>query len=215
MTNTPLRSLTFAEAVAVENYKAAASGALASANSSADRLVTAAFTLATAYSAAIALVQPSGSPASWTVLLPLVPLAITVVLGLVAQSITVSLAATNDAATVQSNVASAVKTKRILSIIAVVVLVIGIGAAAWALYDTYGPGADEKSPTQVELLLTPVGADVVARACGTPADTLAGEVKDEDALSAKQISITVQSGACGDESMTLVLPRAAVAAASH
>lgn len=210
-----LRVPTFDETVAIDNYKAASAAALTTADSFADKVVTAAFTLATAYAAAIALVQTSGDPAPATVLVPLVPLVLAVALGLVSQSMAIKIDATNNAVTVQERVSGTVNIKRIFSVLAVISLVIGVGLATFALYEVYGPGAEDKSPTEVKLFLTPVGAKLVERTCGTAAETLPGTVKDDSALTAKQVSIAVPAASCGDQKATLVLPRAAIAAAKH
>ena len=92
-----LRPPTLAENLAIEGYKTAITTALASVNGVCDKIVTAAFSVATAFGAVVALVAPKESPAPLLMALPFLLFAAAVALALYAQSIAVAPIARNTA----------------------------------------------------------------------------------------------------------------------
>jgi hypothetical protein len=209
-----LRSLLFDETVAIDNYKEAAKAALSSASDVADKIVTAAFSVATAYGAAVALVKPKDSSSPLLIVAPFAALALTVGLALYAQSIGVSTKTTTTTEQAKSIVAGAITKKRLFTWLALAVLVAGMLVAGIAVYSTYRPTAGKTTKT-VTVWLTPAGTKLVDQACKAQNVTqITGEVDDLTDLSSKRIEIAVGASACAAGAGTLVLPQTAVSVAS-
>src|SRR5256885_11469213 len=88
------------ESVLLDAYKEAIKGALAAADTAADKILTAAFSLTTAYGALVALAQPKAGSTPIVILLPFLPFACAAVLAVLALLPSVSVAATNELAKV-------------------------------------------------------------------------------------------------------------------
>jgi hypothetical protein len=211
-----LRAPTFNEEVAIDNYKAASKDSLSSATSVADKIVTAAFSIGTAYGAVIALVAPKDTPAPLVAAIPFALLALAIVSALYAQSIAVAVAGTDDLDSLTSAVNDTAHKKRKWGRIALALLTAGIIATGIIIREEYSEPAKEGSPEPVEVLLTESGAQSVGSACGTAGqDRIMGTVEDADSFSADPLQLTVTEDACRDAPGTLSLPKTAVALVSQ
>jgi hypothetical protein len=211
-----LRAPTFSESVAIENYTSAMKGALSSADSLADKIVTAAVSVGTAYGAAIALVAPKDSPAPWEALAPLAALATALGLALYAQSIGISIAADEGLETIQKKVSDVISAKRNWARAALGALVLGLMLAGAILYAKYGPNAEkEATPTAVRLYFTPAGTTVIKRACAKDLNEMIVKVDDLKQLTEERIKVTVGPPDCPSNAGTLVLPQRAIATAKY
>jgi hypothetical protein len=190
--------LTFSEAVAVDNYKAAMSGAFSAADSVADKVVTASVSIATAYGAVIALVAPKDTPAPWQAALPFVAMAAAVGTALYAQSLGISIAPTDKVNDVLARITSTINSKRVWGRRALYALVAALIIAGYVIYEYYGPSAEEdETPAQVTLYLSSAGTKAVSLACGRKNLTsLRGEVKDVSNLSEARVSLEVSESQC-------------------
>ena len=149
------------------------------------------------------------------VVAPFLLLGLAVVLALVAQSQAVATGATNDADVIATRIATARSSKRGWTLAALVALVIGLVAAGWAIYETYGPGAEKDADISARLWLTPPGQRLVREACGRPRRSLRGQVADAATLSAASVPIDLSRRMCPSGAGTLVLPKRASAAAKY
>jgi hypothetical protein len=213
----PLRAPTFAESVVIDSYKGAATGAIASADSVADKIVTASVSVATAFGAVVALVTPKDSTSGYVIAIPFVLLAAAVGTSLYAQSIAVPINLSDDLATVKSSIDDTIKSKRLWGRIGLGALAIGILIAALVLASTYRESKKAKAKTTaVTLWLTSSGEKTVQVACGRSfTSPLKGTVTDPAKLSGETIVVKVGKKACPAGAATLVLPRKAVALATH
>jgi hypothetical protein len=205
-----VRSLYFDELLAIESYKKATSDALGAADGVADKVVTAAFSIATAYGAVVALVAPKDGASPIEIVAPFACLAIAVVLALVAQSVGVSMVSGKTTAKlVRSTVQSALAWKRGISRSGLVVLAAAMVVAGLVVYDTYRPTAGTK--TTVTVWLSTAGTRLVSDAC-READVaqITGQVGDLSALSAKRVQLDVDGTQCKAGAGTLILPQAAI-----
>ena len=210
-----LKALTFDQRVAVDNYRAAMTGALGAADSIADKVVTSSIALATAYGAVIALVAPKDAQAPWQAALPFVPLAIAVGLALNAQRIGVDIEPTNDVARVRDATKNAITGKRRWGAAALVSLAIGLFVAGWVVYKYYGPSArsEDTTPATAEVYLTPAGTSAIKRVCNKAGVTvLSGQVDGADALNSARVSVKVTKSECPAGAGTVVLPQKMIAA---
>jgi hypothetical protein len=211
--NGELQSLTFAQHVVVEGYKAAAAKAVSDADTLADKIVTASFSVATAYGAVVALVTPKDSQSPTLIVAPFVVIALAIGLALLAQSFTLPLEVSNDFATVKSNLASTTTKKRWTGRGALAVLAIGVALAGYAIYETYGPGAEDKPSTSVQLWLTPAGNTVMTKACGSSTSPVSGLVDGTSALSETRVEVELDTTSCPDGAGTVVLSQKAISIA--
>jgi hypothetical protein len=207
-----LRAPTFAETVSLDNYKAAMGNALSAADSLADKVVTASFSVATAYGAVVALVAPKDSSSPLLILAPFIALGVAVALALFAQSLGISLTDTDDLGTIRTRINSMISSKRLWGRLALVALAAGIVIAGYAVRETYGPAATSTGSTTVRVWLTPAGTNLVARVCGGGRVTeLAGQVDNADQLTDSRVPITVDAKACPAGKGTILLPQRAIA----
>ena len=135
---TGVRSPTMGEAALFEAYAEAIKTALAGANSAADKVLTACFSIGTAYVALIGLVQPDKTPSPVVILLPVGILAIAAGLAAVGLAANVELGDPRTVADVKVTLESVIKTKQITSIGAVIVAGIAIVVGAFVVNDVYG-----------------------------------------------------------------------------
>jgi hypothetical protein len=210
-----LRAPTFAESIAIDNYKAATGAALTSADAVSDKVVTAAFSVATAFGAIVALVAPKDSAPGLLLALPFLLLAVAVGLALWAESIAVPINLQNDLGTVKTNVENTVKSKRNWSRGALIMLAVGMLAAGLVLVDRYRAPAKTEA-AQVSVWLTPAGTKAVAKVCGAAVPTpLTGTVSGPSGLTSDRVELTPTAGTCGAGRRTLVIQQKEIALASR
>lgn len=208
MNGPELRPPTFDEEVAIENYKTASKEALSAANSVADKIVTAAFSIATAYGAVVALVAPEETPSPVAVVVPFALLAIAVGTALYAQSIGIDLKGGEALDKLQKAVKDAVKCKRRWSRVALFSLAVGVLAAGILVREVYAEPAEPESPVPVRLWLTPAGVKSLAKTCGARNSvSIKGKIKTVEDLEKRSIPIEVTKKACADGAGTLILRR--------
>jgi hypothetical protein len=147
--------------------------ALAAATDASGAVLTAAFSIATAYGAVVALVSPKGGKTPNSVVLPFVFLAIAVVASMIGRVWGVSLDETNDIATIRSKVHGAVLAKRIFAGIAVAVLAVGVVAAGVVVSHSYGKGTTASSSSGT-IFLTADGHTTIQAICGVDETSLQG-----------------------------------------
>ena len=210
-----LTPLTFDQRVAVDNYRAAMTGALFAADSIADKVVTASFALATAYGAVITLVAPKDAQTPWEAALPFVPLAVGVGLALNAQRIGVDIEPTNEVERVRNATNDAIVGKRRWGGVALAFLTIAMLVAGWVVYKYYGPSAqtEDTTPVSAEVYVTPAGTSAIKRVCNKGGVTvLSGEVDGAAALESARVSVKVTKSECPSGAGTVVLPQKLIAA---
>jgi hypothetical protein len=210
-----LEELTFSERVAVDNYRGAMTGALAAADSIADKVVTAAISVATAYGAVIVLVAPKDSNTPLQAVLPFIPLACAVGLALYAQSIGIAIDPQDEVAAVRDRIQRTIGSKRTWGRVALAVLVVGLIMAGWVVYSFYGQSAKPEvaTPAEVELYLTPGGTAAVELACGKDdVKVLSGQVEDVETLTSARVSVKVTKAECPSGAGNVVLPQRMIAA---
>jgi heme A synthase len=208
MTTPPqLRAPTFDEAVAIDNYKAASKEALSAANSVTDKIVTAAFSIATAYGAVIALVAPEETPSPLAVAIPFALLAIAVGTALYGQSIGIDLSGDDEVDKLQGIVNNTVKSKRRWSRGALIALALGVLAAGILLRDAYAKPATPESPVSVRVWLNPHGVKALEKTCGPHGPSIAGKVKSIEGFEKRSIPLEVTAAACPSGAGTVVLRR--------
>jgi hypothetical protein len=207
-----LRTPTYAETISIESYKTSAGTALSDANSFADKIVTAAVSIASAYGAVIALVAPKGDPSPIAVAGPFVALAVAVAAALYAQSIGVNLDPTNDLDTIRSRIVSSVSSKRIWAGAGLFLLAVGMVWAGIVVHDTYGKPAKDESKAAT-LFLTSDGAKLVRTACGSSVTQIDGKVGSASALADKRVALKVSAKDCPGGAGTLSLPQTAITVA--
>jgi hypothetical protein len=208
-----LRSPTFDEEVAIDNYRNASKEALSAANSVADKIVTAAFSIATAYGALIALVKPEETPSPIAAVIPFALLAIAVGIALYAQSLGIGLAGGDELEKLQKAVKDTVGAKRLWSRVALACLALGVLVAGILVNDVYAKPAP-KSPVPVHVWLTAPGVESLKKTCGEKQDAvIAGKVKAIEDLEKRSIPLEVAAKACPDGAGTVVLRRRQIVAA--
>jgi hypothetical protein len=212
--NGTARPLTYTEETARVAYEKAISDSLTSATSSAEKLLTAAFSIATAYGALIALVAPENETKSWILGLPFLPLMGAAIAAMVALTLGISADITNDIEKLTERIENSVKAKRIPSWIALGFMVVAVAIAAWVVVDRYGGGATPTGDTSVTIWVTPSQAKELASVCGTPTASISG-LTAEDGLesTAPLLTLKPEAGSCGDHAQ-LVIPKARVVAVS-
>lgn len=200
-----LRPASFAEAAAMEGYREAIKGALSAADSTADKVVTASLSVATAYGALLALVTPEGQATPAALGFPFAAIALALVLAMWAQSTGVTLDATNVVDQIESRVRSTVGTKRKFTRAAVFALVAGLTIAGFVVAANFGVSTGDETETAV-VALSARGQAIVADLCGTtPAGTVEGLI-DPNELDNRFIAVHVSDAACMDRLAIIQLP---------
>ncbi|GAB3487292.1 hypothetical protein GCM10027572_06480 [Flexivirga lutea] len=100
-------------------------------------IVTAAFSIATAYGAAIALVTPKDKQAPGVVLTPFIALAVAVTIAMVGKAAGISLGPVHTVDEARDSIRTAVRKKRVASWVAIVVLGFGLVVAGFVLNATF------------------------------------------------------------------------------
>ncbi len=191
------RPLSFEEELAVSAYEKATSDALSAADSAAEKLITAAFSIATAYGALIALVAPEDDTSSWILGLPFVPLMIAAIAAMFARTRGVDVDLTNEIDKVMERVEDAVKAKRTPSWIALGFMVLAVAVAGWIVVDRYS-GGETLEVKSVTIWVTQNEAQRLAGVCGEATASISGESK-VDALGAEDpfLAVKPSMGSCG------------------
>ncbi|CUR59165.1 membrane hypothetical protein [metagenome] len=140
MTDPPpgIRPLNFDEGVFVEAYKEAVSQALESSDAACGTIVTACFSILTAYGAALALITPKDAQADLVVLSPFALLGLGAVAGLIGKASGISLETVKEVEEAKSEIKAAVRAKRLWAYISVGLAFLGVGAAGYVIFASYG-----------------------------------------------------------------------------
>jgi len=133
-----LRPLQFDEEVYVKAFPEAISKALEASDGACGTILTASFSIATAYGAAIALVAPKEAQSPTLVLTPFVVLAVAVIVAMIGKAAGVSLKKVETVEAARTSIKRAVWTKRIASWIAIVFLATGMVVAGVVINATFG-----------------------------------------------------------------------------
>lgn len=198
--------LTWEETVLVDAHKAALEKALESSDGACGAILTACFSLATAYGAVIALVAPKETQATLLVVSPFVLLAAGAVVALVGKASGISLDDFGTTDQVKDHVVTAVGTKRKASWGAVACAAAGVVLAGYVVFATYSePVATDEAN---DIVFTPAGRQQVQAACGAALDSVRGDA----AFARRWVTITLDDASSEECPNTdeLVLPVAAV-----
>lgn len=133
-----LRAATLHEQVVLDAYREAIKGMLASADSAAEKVLTGAFSLATAYGALVALVKPETSAAPVVVGVPFLLFGLAALAGMWALSAGVAIESTDDVDAVRTAVATVNDTKRFRTAASVVVLAAAVVISGGVIVISYG-----------------------------------------------------------------------------
>lgn len=136
-----LRGLTLEEEIALEAYREATKAGLSSADGAADKVLTAAISIASAYAALLALVKPEKEAAPIVLALPLLALGAAAAAAAWALVRGVPSLSKLDVAAVRDAVDNTVGDKRLWTGIAVFLLILALAVAAWVVLETYGATA--------------------------------------------------------------------------
>lgn len=200
----PVRPLSFEEQTAVAAYEKAISDALAAADSAAERLITAAFSIATAYGALIALVAPEDETKSWILGLPFLPLMGAAIAAMVAHTVGIDVDITGDIQLVTRRIESSIVSKRRPAWIALVLMVVAVAVAGWIVVDRYSGGETASDDLSVTIWVTPSEAQKLVSVCGTTTASISGLAKAEALSStAPFLSLKPEARSCGDHAQLL------------
>jgi hypothetical protein len=206
-TEAGLKEIPWEGRVLMDAHKAALEKALESSDGACGTTLTACFSLATAYGAAIALVAPKDEQAPLLVLAPFVLLAAGAVVALIGKTTGISLGRFATTRQVRNLVESAVGTKRKASWWAVGLAATGVILAGYVVFATYGR-AEPPAVGKSEIVFSPAGTAQFATACGDAANSVVGSAS----FTERWVTITLDAAAeiCGGVE-TLTMPSAAVA----
>jgi len=140
-TNLTLRGLTLEEEIALEAYREATKAGLSSADNAADKVLTAAISIASAYAALLALVKPEKEAAPTFLAVPLLALGAAAAASAWSLGRGVPSLSRLDVAAVRDAVDKTVGSKRKWTGFAVLLLIVALGTAAWVVIRTYGAAA--------------------------------------------------------------------------
>jgi hypothetical protein len=175
-----LQPLLWEDKVFIDSHKTAIEKAIESADAACGTVLTACFSLVTAYGAAIALVAPKDEQAPFLVVSPFVLLALGAVIALVGKAAGITMDTFVTTVDVRQAVKTTVHTKRVASWAAVASAAGGVVLAGIVLFATYGE-PDEPAPGDAEIVLTSEGSEQIAQACGDAATSVRGRVSFADA----------------------------------
>lgn len=197
----------FSEMALIDAYREAVKGGLAALNGVADKVLTAAFSLATALAAVIGLVTPKDEPGPLAVAAPFAAFALAALAALIALLFHVSPADRPTSAEITQPIKNALFAKRVCVSIGVALLAAGTGIAVSVLVNAYGPGAKASAPGTTIVAVPPEkGVDAISLACPGSDGSVSGTL-DLDSLKDDFIEISVQAGLCGEASTTLRIPK--------
>jgi hypothetical protein len=156
---------TFEQFLVVETYKDSYKTSISSLNGSCEKIVTAAFSIATAYGALIALVKPADDIPGWAVAAPILVLTAAAVLGLIGHARGMSDMPTNDFSQVRDELKTTIDAKRFWAGLAIACLAVAVVFGGVVTYLRYGTPADASTTSTVEVSLTVTGQKAVAKLC--------------------------------------------------
>jgi hypothetical protein len=139
--NVNLRPVSLEEEIALEAYREAIKAGLASADGAADKILTAALSIGTAYAGLLALVKPEKEAAPTLLALPFIALGIAALCAAWALSRGVKSLSQLKVDAVRGAVDDTLKSKRLWTGLAVLGIVAGLGLAAIVVFSAYGAGA--------------------------------------------------------------------------
>jgi hypothetical protein len=201
------------EQILWDAYKEGIKGAIEAADSASDKVLTAAFSIATAYGALVGLVKPSEAASPVAIGAPFFVLGIAAIAAMLALTRTMKPADTSNLETLKGAVTGKLLWKRVWTGIAVAVMAVAIGLAGYVVVDNYAVAesdAEETLHASVQVLAPAGGKDALARACpGVTTGELEGEVHT-DTLDQQFIAVDVGAGVCG-KAETIRVPSAQVA----
>lgn len=198
----------FSEKALIDAYTDAIKGGLTALNGVADKVLTAAFSLATALAAVIGLVSPKDEPGPIATGAPFVGFALAALAALIALVFYVSPAEKPTSDEVTKPIKDALFAKKVSVLAAVVLLAAATATAVLVVLDAYGPrAAKRQSPDTTIVAISPEkGADAISLACPASKGSITGTV-DLDSLGEDFIEIDVPEGMCGDSATTVRIPK--------
>ena len=203
-----LEPLDWEDEVFIDVHKTAVEKALESSDGACGTILTACFSLATAYGAVIALVAPKDQQAPLLVVAPFVLLVAGAVVALIGKAAGISLDRFATTGQVKKLVEDAVGQKRKASWWAVGFAAAGVILAGIVVFATYSE-PDEFAAENSEIILSNAGKAHVADVCGDEAESVFGNAT----FSERWVTIELNDEStanCGGV-MTLTLPAASVA----
>lgn len=183
-----LRGPTFSENIYATAYSDAVVKAIGSADTAVTAVVTASFSLATAYGALVGLVAPKDDPGDVILGLPFFGFALAVLVALWAGAGGVSVQVSDDVPTVRSAITSTVNSKRGTTRGAIVILFLSVMAAAYVVVTAYAAPATEEENETASVILTSEGATSLEAQCpdtgstGTVSGTVSASSLDQNYL---------------------------------
>jgi hypothetical protein len=139
--NIKLRPVSLEEEIALEAYREAIKAGLASADGAADKILTAALSIGTAYAGLLALVKPEKEAAPTVLALPFIAFGVAALFGAWALSKGVQSLSELNVDKVRSAVDDTLKAKRLRIGVGILGIVAGLGLAAFVVFSAYGAGA--------------------------------------------------------------------------
>lgn len=203
---TELRPLTYDEQVFVAAFKDAANKALDSTDAACGVILTACFSIVTAYGAAVALVAPKDKQSVVSVLLPFIFLGAAAVVALVGKAKGVSLKTVATAPETRSRISDAVGFKRVSSWISIALATAGIIIAGLVLNAAYGHPTTASTMNQ-EVFFLNTTQDLLKQACGASVASVVGTITSTEGLT----TITLASPADCQNTSKLTIPTASIA----
>lgn len=193
------------ELALIDAYLEAIKKSVTAIDSAAEKTLTASFSIATAYGALIGLVAPKDEPNGFLVALPFGLTALAAVTAMGALSFGVRLKKD-----LTSDTLNSFKTlrhqKRLLNFVALAVLALAIGSAAWVVLTGYGPRSDAIEAGTVIVDAPASGVSAITAACPDANGSVFGEVHTET-LEDSFVVVDVAEGECqAGTAVTLQLP---------
>lgn len=197
----------FSEKVLIDAYADAVKGGLAALNSAAEKVLTAAFSLATALAAVIGLVSPKDDPGPLAIGIPFAAFAAAALGALLALLFSVKPASRSTPEEVTQPIEIALMRKKRSVASAVALLTLGTGIAVWVVIRSYGPGVpSEAAQTTIVAVRPDTGRDAVSLACPSSHGSVTGTLA-LDSLEHDFVEMAVPEGECGSQPMTLRIPK--------
>lgn len=212
--NTPrVRALDFEEELAVSAYEKAVTDALSSADSAAGRVLTASFSILTAYGALVGLVAPEDDPQPFLIALPFLFLLAAALLSVRSLTRAIDFRISKDLGTIESRVADTVSSKRRPLWWAVLWLTVGIAVAGLVVIDSYAGAEATPDDLSVEVWVVGDAADRITELCDLNAPVILGSARPDAVESSDSdfLEIAPSDGTCG-EVARLNVPRSEIVA---
>jgi hypothetical protein len=142
-----LRPISLEEEIALEAYREAIKAGLTSADSAADKVLTASLSIATAYAGLLALVKPEKEAAPTILALPFIALGLAAFAAAWAIAQGVTSLSRLEVTAVRGAVDNTLKAKRLWTRVAVLIVVVALGLAGYVVISVYGAGAVSPAAT--------------------------------------------------------------------